>query len=522
MKKKLKIFQLFILIILSTCIVLSCNNDQSGTSVGAVDIDGDGIADGTAIDTNEDGTPDGIDTDGDGVIDEEWSDSYSILYYSVTYDGNGKDNGDVPVDSTSYNEGDTVTVAGNTGGLSLTDYIFNGWNSSADGSGTSYKEGDSITIGSADMTLYAQWKLAIDVYAAGITIDESEQYHAKYWKNGSAVSLDGAAASSIVVDEDDIHIVGLGMSSDEISGAGANSSGTFYFKYWKNGSAIRLSEDFECNPSSLYTIPSGIYVHNGTAYATGYQYDDEDNIAFARLWKIDDDNVTEITVAEGNSSSSSYAEDVFVDNNGVVYIAGEAQLNNSPSGYYVATLWKYDNGTITEVQLTDGAGNANAHSVYVNDGIVYVSGYKKFETDGGTTVYGPAIATYWSYDGATITTNVLLDTIPTQNNLNSEGESIFVNSDGVYIAGYDRTSSSTYNLKYWKDTDGTISDKTIASPSSYSDIRSICILKDDIYLAGFLTENSITNAVYWENGSKTDLSEGDTDSLLLSITAVEN
>lgn len=52
---------------------------QSGTGIGPLDIDGDGVSDGTAIDTDDDGTPDGVDTDGDGKIDQEYSDEYELL-----------------------------------------------------------------------------------------------------------------------------------------------------------------------------------------------------------------------------------------------------------------------------------------------------------------------------------------------------------------------------------------------------------------------------------------------------------
>jgi hypothetical protein len=89
-------------------------------------------------------------------------DSFEVTYtsgvstYNVTYDGNGNDSGSVPVDATAYNSGDSVTVLSNTGGLGLTGYTFNGWNTSADGSGTAYVAGNTFSI-SANTTLFAQW-----------------------------------------------------------------------------------------------------------------------------------------------------------------------------------------------------------------------------------------------------------------------------------------------------------------------------------------------------------------------------
>ena len=77
--------------------------------------------------------------------------------FSVTYDGNGNDAGTTPVDSTRYEEGQMVTVVGNTGGLSRAGYSFTGWNTKADGSGTTYAQLQNFVIAAADVTLYARW-----------------------------------------------------------------------------------------------------------------------------------------------------------------------------------------------------------------------------------------------------------------------------------------------------------------------------------------------------------------------------
>ncbi len=53
--------------------------------------------------------------------------------------------------------GATVTVLGNTGGLAKAGHHFAGWNTAADGSGTAYAAGATFGMGTADVTLYAQW-----------------------------------------------------------------------------------------------------------------------------------------------------------------------------------------------------------------------------------------------------------------------------------------------------------------------------------------------------------------------------
>jgi len=77
--------------------------------------------------------------------------------YTVTYHGNGSTGGSVPSDTTNYTDGQTVTVAGNTGSLVKTGFTFSGWNTKADGSGTPYTQGQTFTMGSASITLYAVW-----------------------------------------------------------------------------------------------------------------------------------------------------------------------------------------------------------------------------------------------------------------------------------------------------------------------------------------------------------------------------
>ncbi len=79
--------------------------------------------------------------------------------YAVTYNGNGSTGGAVPVDANNYQQGATVTVLGNTGSLVKTGYTFSGWNTAANGTGTSYAAAVTFTMGTANVTLYAQWTL---------------------------------------------------------------------------------------------------------------------------------------------------------------------------------------------------------------------------------------------------------------------------------------------------------------------------------------------------------------------------
>ena len=88
-----------------------------------------------------------------------YSSSYTVTMmaaYCLHYDANGATGGAAPADG-FYLSTDTVTVSANTGSLVRTGYSFDGWNTAADGSGTSYAANDTFTMGSASLTLYAQW-----------------------------------------------------------------------------------------------------------------------------------------------------------------------------------------------------------------------------------------------------------------------------------------------------------------------------------------------------------------------------
>ena len=84
---------------------------------------------------------------------------WTPVTYKVTYNGNGKTSGTVPVDNKSYASGSKVTVLKNTGNLVKTNYTFSGWNTLANGKGTNYNvnpPGNTFIINKS-MTLYAKW-----------------------------------------------------------------------------------------------------------------------------------------------------------------------------------------------------------------------------------------------------------------------------------------------------------------------------------------------------------------------------
>jgi hypothetical protein len=81
--------------------------------------------------------------------------------YNVTYNGNEELSGTVPIDLNDYALSATVTVLSNSGDLIKDNYMFIGWNTSADGSGISYPVSSTFSI-VENTTLYAYWILQSD------------------------------------------------------------------------------------------------------------------------------------------------------------------------------------------------------------------------------------------------------------------------------------------------------------------------------------------------------------------------
>lgn len=120
--------------------------------------------------------------------DKQTTNQYTVTFskgYLLSFDGNGSTGGTVPIDSTPHTVGASISVPGNTGGLTRTGYTFTGWNTAANGSGTSYVSGNTFTMPSSNSTLYAQWSVN------GYTVTFDSQ-------GGSAVSPITAAYGSVV------------------------------------------------------------------------------------------------------------------------------------------------------------------------------------------------------------------------------------------------------------------------------------------------------------------------------------
>ncbi len=120
-------------------------------------------------------------------IKEEVEEAKTPPTYKVTYLPNGADGGEVPVDPSSYKQGEKVTVLKNTNGLTKTGKNFYYWAEDENGDGKYYFPEATFIMGSANVSLYAVWT---DQTIYTVTFDS---------KGGSAVAaqiiLEGGTAT---------------------------------------------------------------------------------------------------------------------------------------------------------------------------------------------------------------------------------------------------------------------------------------------------------------------------------------
>ena len=147
---------------------------------------------------------------------------------TMTYDANGG-SGTMTDPDSPYNNGSTVTVLANS--FTRTGYVFNCWNTAADGSGTKYVAGNTFTI-SANTTLYAQW--------APIVIANTTQ-----WNEFCAAVNGGFTYSGLTVTlTDDISVTTTAGTSQAISFQGTFDGDCHTLTFTKTGVTTQLCAPF--------------------------------------------------------------------------------------------------------------------------------------------------------------------------------------------------------------------------------------------------------------------------------------
>ena len=182
--------------------------------------------------------------------------------YTVTYDGTGADSGTVPVDPNSYESGEEVSVAGNTGGLEREGFAFAGWNTQADGTGTTYGEGDAFTMGTADVTLYVRWdEIQYQIGGVGPAggfifydhLDDQGSLHPDGWRYLEAAPVGTEWTEKLWGG----HGTAIGLTAQETAiGSGAANTTAIVAALGVGDYAARLCADLEYGGYDDWFLPS--------------------------------------------------------------------------------------------------------------------------------------------------------------------------------------------------------------------------------------------------------------------------
>ena len=180
-----------------------------------------------------------------------------IVTYTVTYSGNISTSGTAPVDGSAYVTGATVTVKANTGTLTKAGFAFAGWNTEANGGGTAYAASGAatFTMGTANLTLYAQW-----------TVPYSVNYDGNSSTGGSVPTDSGVYATGATVTVK-ANTGSLTKTGSAFAGwnTAPNGTGTAYAA---SGSAILTMGSANVTLYAQWTVPYSV-TYNSNASSSG-------------------------------------------------------------------------------------------------------------------------------------------------------------------------------------------------------------------------------------------------------------
>ena len=194
--------------------------------------------------------------------------------YTVTYSPNGADEGSVPVDGSEHQEGDTVTVLSNSGGLARSGYGFDGWNTAINGAGTSYSAGATFAMGSANVTLYAVWSpnptntgTYTVTYNPNSASSGSAPTDSTAYQNGATVTVLGNTGS--------LARSGYTFASWNTAANGSGTSYTTGSTFAMGASNVTLYAEWSSDQS--YSWSSIVYDQYGATIANGGSYLNDNN-----------------------------------------------------------------------------------------------------------------------------------------------------------------------------------------------------------------------------------------------------
>ncbi|MDE2592450.1 MAG: InlB B-repeat-containing protein, partial [Actinomycetales bacterium] len=332
-----------------------------------------------------------------------WS---ALPVYTITYNANSATSGSVPA-AQSGNAG-SYTLATNSGNLARTNYIFDGWNTAADGSGTSYATGITYSL-AGSVTLYAKWlPLFTITYAAnGATSGSVPTFTPSLAGNVNLATNSGnLARTNYIFDGWNTNAAGTGQTYVEGGIFNLSSNVTLYAKWIQlfnitfdgNGATSGSSPIFANSLASTVTLPGndGTYARtgyvwggwntqpdgSGTTYAGGASYTLAANSSLYSLW------LPLFTITYDSNGATSGSVPTFTPS-----LAGNVNLatnsGNLTRGGYIFSGWN-TNSTGTGTAYAQGATYALASNVTLYANWVVSVRTITFDANGSTSGAAPA------------------------------------------------------------------------------------------------------------------------------------
>ncbi|KKP80223.1 MAG: hypothetical protein UR78_C0002G0009 [Candidatus Moranbacteria bacterium GW2011_GWF2_35_39] len=198
--------------------------------------------------------------------------------YTVTFDGNTSDGGSTATQTLDYNTPTALTANGYT----KTGYTFDGWNTLANGTGTDYADEAEYTIGTANVTLYAQW--VVNTYTVtfdGNTSDGgSTATQTLDYNTPTALTANGYTKTGYTFDSWNTEAGGGGTEyADEADYTIGTANVTLYAQWTVITYAVTYNGNSNtggtapADQTKTYAVDLTLQTNSGTLVRTGYTFD---------------------------------------------------------------------------------------------------------------------------------------------------------------------------------------------------------------------------------------------------------
>lgn len=242
---------------------------------------------------------------------------------------------------------------------------------------------------------------------------------------------------------------------------------------------------------------------NYTIYATGYS----DVVQYGYWWKTGDSKLMTLSKPEESVTSNAIA----VTDDGTVYIGGSL-TSDALDGYEAAALWKDGEATM----LTDMSRPTDAavYGLAADGKDIWAAGFYRYLRDGE-----------WSFqrDAAVIWKNGDMISL-TKGESYAKAWGVSISGNNVYVAGEKSNADGFAVATVWKGNKD-MTDWSNCEVISLSDglthayAESIHVDGNDVYAAGYKSTGGNSKiAVMWKNGVETKLSSNESYAVSVSVS----